>query len=64
MYETGRMEKQRKSLAGYAMYVQWACWFYVKRVSGTCTSFTPTDTEILPSYLNLSIRRIICWNFL
>jgi len=49
MYETGRMEKQRKSLTGYAVYVQYACWLYAKRVSGACTSLTPTDTEILRS---------------
>jgi len=32
MYETGRMEKERKPLARYAVYVQCACWLYAKRV--------------------------------
>jgi hypothetical protein len=37
---------------------------HAKMVSCTCTSLTLSYTKVLRSYLNLSIRRIICLNFL
>ena len=61
MYESGRMEKQRKSLAGYAVYVQCACLFYAKRVSGT---FTRVRTLIVATiYLQLIQNRYMFRSF-